>query len=272
MLKRLIPTMCKSAATALSALAVLVAAMASAQAQDPPEREQIEIGLSTNVVTITPDFTGADLTIFGALDNADPLVRLQGRYDIIVVLEGPSRPVVVRRKDRVFGMWINMEAKPFDNVPVSYSVATTRMPQDITDDTSYRQLALGADNIFLEPMDRDGDPATIEAFSQALRGVKKRTGLYSIRPGGVRFLSKTLFRATLALPANVPVGYHKARAFLFRSGSFIHETSSGLQIVKSGVEQAIYDAAQDYGFLYGLFAVAVAIVTGWIGRLMFRRD
>lgn len=244
----------------------------AAVAQAPAERERIEIGLSTNVVTITSDFSGADLTIFGALDNADPLVQLQGRYDVIVVLEGPDRPVVVRRKDRFFGMWINMESRQFNNVPISYSVATTRMPQDITGEKSYRQLALGADNIYLEPFDSDGDPVIIKAFGEALRGVKKRTGLYSIRPGGVQFLSKSLFRATLALPANVPVGYHKARAFLFKEGVFIQETSSGLQIVKSGMEQAVFDAAHDHGFFYGIFAVALAILTGWLGRLMFRRD
>lgn len=253
-------------------LALLFACMTAAIAQVPAEREKIEIGLSTNVVTITSDFSGADLTIFGALDNADPLVQLQGRYDIIVVLEGPNRPIVVRRKERVFGMWINMDSVPFNNVPISYSVATTRMPQDITADKSYKQLALGADHIFLEPLKADSDPITIETFGEALRGVKKRTGLYSVRPGGVQFLSKSLFRATLALPANVPVGFHKARAFLFKEGVFIHATSSGLQIVKSGLEQAVYDAAHDYGFFYGIFAVALAILTGWLGRLLFRRD
>ena len=103
-------------------------------------------------MAITSDFTGADLTIFGALDNADPLLLRQGRYDVVVVLEGPARPVVVRKKTRVLGMWINTESETFVNVPVSYSVATTRQPQDITDTESYRQLSLGADYIYLQPL------------------------------------------------------------------------------------------------------------------------
>ena len=41
-------------------------------------------------------FEGTNLTVFGALDNTDPLVQRQGRYDIIVVLEGPPEDVVVR--------------------------------------------------------------------------------------------------------------------------------------------------------------------------------
>ena len=84
-----------------------------------PNPESIQIGLSTNKVTITADFSGADLTIFGSVDNSDPLVARQGRYDIIVVLEGPAQDIVVRRKDRVLGVWVNMESQTFTNVPVS---------------------------------------------------------------------------------------------------------------------------------------------------------
>ena len=248
-----------------------------ALAQDPTSGqisypESIQIGLSTDRVAITADFSGADLTIFGALENADPLVSRQGRYDVIVVLEGPARPVVVRRKDRFLGMWINMEAETFVNVPVSYSVATTRVPQDITDPNNYKQLSLGADNLHIEPLDKGGDPLRIDDFRAALRDRKSASGLFSIRVGGVEFLSQSLFRATLNLAPNVPVGTHKARAFLFRNGLFIKESSAQLAIVKSGFEQRIARASVNYSFLYGVFAVALAMLTGWLGRLIFRKD
>ena len=142
---------------ALLTVACIAGGSATAQ-QKTAGAEGIEIGLSTDRVSITADFTGADLTIFGALDNADPLVSRQGRYDVIVVLEGPTRPVVVRRKDRILGMWINTEATTFINVPISYSIATTRMPQDITDQKSYRQLSLGANNLYVEPLEKATDP------------------------------------------------------------------------------------------------------------------
>lgn len=234
--------------------------------------ETIQIGLSTDHVAITADFSGADLTIFGSVENTDPLVSRQGRYDVIVVLEGPARPAVVRRKDRVLGIWVNMQAETFLNVPVSYSVATTRQPQDITDPSSYQRLLLRSDNLYLQPFDRNDNPATIAEFSAALRERKKAAELYSERIGGVQFLSQSLFRATLTLAPNVPVGTHKARAFLFRNGVFVQETSAQLAILKSGFEQSIFRAAHDYSMLYGIFAVALAILTGWLGRVIFRRD
>ena len=106
----------------------------------------------------------------------------------------------------------------------------------------------------------------------ALRDRKKATGLFNERVGGVQFLSQSLFRATLQLAPNVPVGTHKARAFLFRNGVFIKETSAQLAIVKSGFEQSIFRFATDYSFFYGLFAVALAMLTGWLGRIVFRKD
>jgi uncharacterized protein (TIGR02186 family) len=259
--------------SAASALAIVLsfAGAAAAQEAPPANPEGIEIGLSTDKVAITADFTGADLTIFGALDNADPKVARQGRYDVIVVLEGPARPVVVRRKDRILGMWINTQSEVFVNVPVSYSVATTRALQDITDPKSYKRLALGAANMHLEPAEPD-DPVLIDEFTDALRERKQATGQFSVHVGGVQFLSQNLFRATLALAPNVSVGTHRARAFLFKSGAFIKETSAQLEIVKSGFEQRIFDFSREYSFVYGVLAVAMAMLTGWGGSLVFRRD
>ena len=249
----------------------LLAAAVPAKAQTPPV-EGIQIGLSTDNVSITAGFSGADLTIFGSLENPDPLVARQGRYDVIVVLEGPPRPVVVRRKDRVLGVWVNLESETFENVPMSYSVATTRPLQDITEPNSYKQLSLGASNLYMQPADAGDNPATIEEFTAALRSRKTATGLYSENVGGVQFLSQNLFRATVRLAPNVPVGTHKARAFLFKSGVFIKESSAQLEIRKSGFEQSIFRVAHNYSFLYGVFAISLAMLTGWLGRVIFRKD
>jgi uncharacterized protein (TIGR02186 family) len=146
------------------------------------------------------------------------------------------------------------------------------MMQDISDPQSYKRLALGVNNLHIEPLDPKGNPLKIEEFREALRSRKETTGLFSLNAGGVEFLSQSLFRATLTLAPNVPVGTHKARAFLFRNGLFIKESSAQLAIVKSGLEQRIARAAVNYGFLYGVFAVLLAMLTGWLGRILFKKD
>jgi uncharacterized protein (TIGR02186 family) len=243
---------------------------AAAPTQAPLER--IQIGLSTDRISITSDFSGAELAIIGALENADPQLLRQGRYDVIVVLEGPPRPVVVRRKDRVLGVWINTQSETFVNVPSSYSVATTRVYQDITNADSYRQLSLGPEYIHIQPADPDQPQATIDEFRTALRERKKATGQYSENIGGVQFLSSSLFRASVSLAPNVPLGTHRARAFLFRAGQFVSESSATLGIYKAGFEQRMFETSRNNSFFYGIGAVALAVLTGWAGSIVFRRD
>lgn len=264
----------------LAGLAFSGLAASHAAAQGPvPEAEpqqapaeRIQIGVSTDRISITSDFSGAEIAIIGALENADPQLLRQGRYDVIVVLEGPARPVVVRRKDRVLGVWTNVQSETFVNVPSSYSVATTRAYQDITGVDSYRQLALGAEYIHLQPAVTDRPQETIDEFRRALRERKRASGQYTERVGAVQFLSSSLFRATVSLSPNVPLGTHRARAFLFRSGQFVGESSAPLAIYKAGFEQRMFEASRDHGLLFGLFAVALATVTGWLGSIVFRRE
>ena len=132
---------------------------------------------------------------------------------------------------------------------------------------TFRQLSLGADSIYLQPEEQD-DPVTLDEFTDALRARKKATGLWNVRAGGVQFLSQNLFRATVSLARDVPVGTHKARAFLFKNGVFIKETSAPLAIVKSGFEQSISDFAREHSFFYGVAAVLLAILIGWTGSLV----
>ncbi|MCT7374485.1 TIGR02186 family protein [Chelativorans salis] len=253
-------------------LLLFVTALAGKAHAQEPVSEGIQIGLSTDRVSITADFSGANLTIFGALENVDPLISRQGRYDVVVVLEGPPRTVVVRKKTRVLGMWINTQSVIFRDVPASYSVAMTRQPQDITAPANYRRLALRPENVHLQPLDPEENVSTLKEFRNALRARKEARGLYVEYAGGVQFLSRNLFRATLRLAPNVPVGTHRARAFLFRNGVFVEETSALLTIRKAGLEQRIFEYAHQRSFLYGLAAVLLAIVTGWLGRLIFRKE
>ena len=137
-------------------------------------------------------------------------------------------------------------------MPVSYSVATTRMPQDITDPKSYKQLSLGADNIYLQPAEGD-DPVIDRRIHR--RAARPQEGDRPLQPARRRRavpVAEPVSRDASRWRRNVPVGTHKARAFLFKNGLFVKETSAQLAIVKSGFEQSIFHFAHDYSFVYGL--------------------
>ena len=239
-------------------------------AQVPLPAETLQIGLSTDTVGIGSDFAGQSLTIFGALTNLDPQVQRQGRYDIVVVLEGPEAPITVHRKSRVMGMWMNTSSQQFDQVPESYIATATRQIQDVTDRKTFEQLSLGINGLVFEAS-RFRQTYT-EEFVGAVKDINKANGRYSDGSGVVEFISPNLFRATLALPANIPVGKHRARAYLFKNGAFLKESSTDLQIQKAGLEQQVFNFAHEKSALFGLLAILTAITIGWLGKLMFSRD
>lgn len=236
----------------------------------PPER--IELGLSKDVISITSDFSGEDLTIFGAVDNIDPLIQRQGRYDVFVILEGPAANVVARRKGRKFGIWMNISQQPFSSIPQSYLVSSTRLPRDITNLNTLARLSLGVGQIRLQASKEVPVSPQLDDYVEALRRIKAEAGLFQGFPGGVQFISQTLFRADLRLPANVPLGTHKARAYLFRNGELTAQTQSSLAIRKAGLEFQLYDLAHNSALIYGFACVLLALVVGWLGRVIFRRD
>jgi uncharacterized protein (TIGR02186 family) len=254
---------------ALSAL--VMAGVAQAQ-QVEDIRENITIGLSSETVFVATDFDGTELTIFGSVNNAREEAVATGGYDVVVVLEGPPRPVVVREKQRVLGMWINADAFEFDNVPRSYVLAATRNLRDIATDQAYKQLSLGVDQRSFSPMNADAPSFRLAYFSTVLRDKKVASKLYLEAPGNVRFLSQSLFKATLSLPSDIPLGTHRARAFLFRNGAFLDEDSTGLYVAKDDFEQWLFLQARQNGFLYGLISVLTAVLIGLGGRQLFRRD
>ncbi|NJK42722.1 MAG: hypothetical protein HC937_03435 [Aquincola sp.] len=113
----------------IRALLALLCLAAPALAQ-----ETIVSGLSQNRVSITADFDGSEILIYGAVKRDTPPPE-GGPLEVIVTVEGPSTPVTVRRKARVAGIWVNTDAVVVDSAPSFYAVATTGPLRHILSDT-----------------------------------------------------------------------------------------------------------------------------------------
>lgn len=242
---------------------------ALAIAQDKPD---VQIGLSNEKVEIASNFVGTDIVIFGSIEKGDRKLLEQGGYDIVVALFGPVEEVVVRRKERKFGIWVNGESVRFGDVPSSYSVATTRPLSQIANEDAIKILQLGLDNINVVAEQEGEEVEDLDAFRDSLARLKVNQDLFLERIGGVEFLSPTLFKAKLAVPAHVPIGRHTARAFLFQNGELLNSQFSEMQVQKIGFEQYTYNLAHSNGLLYGIIAVLVAIATGWLASVVFGKD
>lgn len=245
-------------------LAVLCAGPLAAQT---PPREEVQADISTREIYIKTDFSGIEILIFGSVESSQPGQPGDGPYDVIVVVRGPVEPVVVRQKQRVLGIWVNGPGKLFAAAPGFYAVLSSRPLRAITADQTLKDLHVGLKNL-----DLGRSPATLPQDEAALIRLRADEGLFQEHDDGVTFIGRSLFRATVDLPANVPIGRYTADVYLFRNGDLLSKKQSTIEVTKVGFERAIYRLAFERPFLYGLLAVALAVLTGLAGWFVFRRD
>jgi len=231
-------------------------------AQEPQAQSAALVtDLSKHLISVTSSFTGTELLLFGTKDPGG---------DVIVVVRGPDQPVVVRRKEKVVGIWLNQDAVEFDNVPGYYAVAASQPVNHMLPERTLRRLQIGAGNLRFRPRD-DLTDARIKLYGDAVVRHRFRDGLYQPGNGQVNVIADTLFRANLEFPANVPVGNYTAQVFLVRDRQVVGAQSIPLYIKKTGLERAVFDLAQRQPLIYGLLAVILALVSGWLAALIFRR-
>lgn len=259
---------------AAALLVVLWATPLAAQTDEDRslEPEVINIGVSSKEIAIAPDFAGTDVTVFGAIDHADPDLLKSGGYDLVVSLEGPRDFITVRKKDRVAGVWVNRHSVTFQYMPESFSMASTRAIDAIAKPTELFTFNVGLPRAKLVPSTFSGRAAEVTEYRDAFLALKQRVKLYQSNPGGVTFISSSLFQANIHIPADIPNGTHTIRAVLFRKGIFVAEKQLELEVVKTGIEETITFAATQRPLLYGIFAVLLAVLTGWTASLIFRKD
>ena len=252
--------------TRLGALFLLLAALGATGAA---RADSLMSDLSQRLIAITSSFTGSSILVFGAVVPEGP-----GRRDVVIVLRGPDQSIRVRRKDRVFGIWINADAHPFIGIPAYYAVAATRPLADIGATAHFARHQIGLDALRLPDREREEGEAPdpeVTPFRDAIRRLKARDGLFNPLIVPVTFVGPSLFRAEFQFPSNVPVGSYKVEIYLFKDGDLAGANSSALFVDKTGLERWIYRSAHEYPALYGLAAIAIAAIFGWGAAIVFRR-
>lgn len=244
-------------------LLALFALLALTGARDPilvPEVSQHEVQLRQG-------FTGADLLLFGAILNPEG-TRAGRDYDIIVVLKGPTRSIVVREKRRFAGVWINADSTEFRSAPAFYAVVSTRPVRQIVDDKTAAIYELGLPWLQLSPIGAI-EPDALSRFSTGLVGMNRRDGLYIQQDRGVQLKEQVLYQARISLPSSVPTGTYTAETFAVTKGRVVTSAISRIEVRKIGFEGAVARFADEQSFFYGIFAVMISVLMGWLAGRLF---
>ncbi len=240
----------------------------------PAVAERLVVSLSNHRVQITSNFTGEDLVLFGTIEPDKGKTTRPAGYDLVVTVTGPRQTLRTRRKERVLGIWVNTASRDFVNVPTYLAVLSNRPVTEIADAETRRRLQIGLDS-FLLPQ-RIGpdvaDTVLTDPFRTAFVRLEQDRSVYRESPTAVTFLTPAVFRAAIPLPADAPTGTYEIDVKLFADGAMIERTASALEVIKAGFEQYVAEAAANHGFLYGLATTLMALLTGWLASVVFRRD
>lgn len=230
--------------------------------------ESVVAGLSQKSVSITANFVGSEILVFGAVKREAPPPD-SGPLHVIVTIASPSDPVVVRRKKRIFGIWANADAVEVDAAPSFYAIATSGPFSEIISDTEDLRHKISIDRMIRSV----GAPQNItdsQSFTDALIRIRSGSGLYSESSGIVNLVEETLFETRVSLPANLIEGDYLARIFLTRDRQVIDRHETSIKVQKVGLERWIYLLAHRQPFIYGVLSIAIAIFAGWLASAAFR--
>ncbi|MFK8034187.1 MAG: TIGR02186 family protein [Hyphomicrobiales bacterium] len=235
--------------------------------------ESVTMALSAERVGISSNFSGTDITVFGSIDHESAAVPRTADYDVVVVVKGPPVDVVTRKKERIFGVWINRNSRTFLSIPSFYALNSNRPLDDIAQSQALQVNQIGLKNIrFPVATDSIEAPGNASEFAQAYRRLKADDDLFAMKTDGVEFLNKTLFKSRIKIPSRVPVGTYSVEVFVFVKGALLAHDEQSLWVSKAGFEQLVYDFSREQGLLFGVFAVLLAIFVGWFGGVVFRRE
>lgn len=238
----------------LLALAVLLLTCAALPAQ-----AGLTVDISSALIRVTTGFNGSSLTVFGTQEQEGT---------IVIVVEGPSKPMTVRKKSSVFGFWTVTDSRRFANMPTYYDMAASAPLTDVAAPEILRMHRIGLTNMLAAPADDDGTAA----FTAALVRLQEEHHVYGHEAKPLTYITPQLFKVAFDIPAVVTAGPYKVSAFLFKDGKLLEQSSVPFEVIHDGVSAELRRFATNNGLLYGLAGVAMAILAGWLATVLLKRE
>jgi uncharacterized protein (TIGR02186 family) len=220
--------------------------------------------LDSRLIEIDSGFTGQDLLLFGARNNTG---------DVVVIVRGPAKSYMVRKRESIGGIWVNRHQLRFDNVPGFYFVASNRTMDDIKNYQLLSSLNIGTEILSFQT-EKEANSKLKREFHHALLSEKEVQKLYTPTVKGyheVSFIGDTLFRTIIRFPENIPRGSYTAEVYLFNDGQLSAVQSTPIIVKKTGFDAFVSDLAYQHSALYGIIGILLALGAGWGANHLFEK-
>lgn len=217
-------------------------------------------GISNNEINIDHKFNGTQILLFGAKGDAG---------SIVIAVRGPKKNYLVTKKQKMLGIWYNGDNVKFQDINSFYALFSSFNGYDI-DRNLLSDLEIGSDNLHFKNFGEVAKNKKNE-FEVHLVEELERQKLYMPSPKRIDFLDETLFKVMINFPKNIARGIYTVEIYLVQDDRLLSFQAIPIYVNQVGLSAKILDFATKQSMLYGLLAVIIALVTGFVANYIFVR-
>jgi hypothetical protein len=186
---------------------------------------------------------------------------------------GPRDTLVLMKKGRVWGLWMNVGQIAFKDIPKVYLLWTSAPLNLLSTEAGLRSWKLDFPSLLAGALPQK-NPEEEALLLRELVKLKEEDQLFHIAEGAVQ--TKVLepdaweeVDAVLTLPAKIEPGDYALEMIAFRDGQGRLIQASTLEVSLSGFPALVANLSVHQGWWYGILAVIIATLSGLIIGIVF---
>ena len=216
-------------------------------------------------IELTTRFDGSKILVFGALTESkdDPT--------LVIELVGPEQDITVRKKSKVWGIWVKKDYAKFEKIPSFYQINSTNLNSDKRREIIHKKLK----KYFFSKL-KDNETTTQKIldkknyFSELLR-LKKNINNIRLFENEISVMQRKLFFSTIQLPQKIFPGEYKVIiSLLDENHNVINSSDEVVKVSKTGIQKFLSFNATNNSTFYGIFSVMLALFLGFSAAQIFR--
>lgn len=190
---------------------------------------------------------------------------------VVIKIQGRDEEIKLSRKGKIAVIWLNVAHILVKNAPQVYILTASDELEKICSLEERERLGLG-----LQMLEKK---ITFESDKQLVGGefdefvkLKEHSGVYDVNgrvtltpnQGGLQHLE-----SILPIPSAMPPGTYTIQLYGFRDGNLVEYGKTELSIEMIGLPRFFTALGFDHGAIYGIVAIAVALMAGSIMAVIF---
>jgi hypothetical protein len=191
---------------------------------------------------------------------------------VVMEITGQTAVEHLMRKGRRGGLWMNVGAIDISGAPSLYQAASTSPPllTAPSENATWGYPALKQQIALAGQV----GPGEQEFFLDQFFRLKESEGVYALLPGDIKVSDASgdfqTMTGTFTLPSTVKPGPYRICLTVVQGGQVIANNDRDLHVIMVGFPAMLAALAYEHRVAYGVLAVVIAVVTGFVMGYLFK--